>query len=291
MTGMGNHERDFPGSGNSIGSGDSGGECGVPTESRFHMPTCELPNTKPCIGAKHDAPSRASALLGHADARRAGPVGSADDGWYSFEQGPLHVVMLHTEMSSKVGSRQHAFVGADLAAVDRTKTPWVILLGHRQLYAGNAMAPQNDMGDLEPLIVQHKVDIAFFGHIHYAQRSCPMVNASCVTTKDAAGYAPHISVPSPPMRYALLALLPLVVRGRYDAPIHAIIGNAGQSLTSFPAKKAQWSVYEGKEWGFSHMSIHNATHLTLDFYADAPLDATAPLHHSVTIERKFPRVA
>ena len=40
MTGMGNHERDFPGSGNSIGNGDSGGECGVPTEARFPMPTC-----------------------------------------------------------------------------------------------------------------------------------------------------------------------------------------------------------------------------------------------------------
>ena len=47
---------------------------------------------------------------------------------------------------------------------------------------------------------------------------------------------------------------------------------------------------QGKEWGFSHMTIHNATHLTLDYYADAPLDATAPLHHSVTLVRAFPRV-
>ena len=79
----------------------------------------------------------------------------------------------------------------------------------------------------------------------------------------------------------------------YDAPIYAIIGNAGQTLNSFPPKrhhKASWSVYEASEWGFSHLTAHNATHLTLDFYADAPLDATAPLHHSVTIERKFPRV-
>ena len=35
-------------------------------------------------------------------------VGSADDGWYSFDQGPLHVLMLHTEMSSAASSRQHA---------------------------------------------------------------------------------------------------------------------------------------------------------------------------------------
>ena len=71
-----------------------------------------------------------------------------------------------------------------------------------------------------------------------------------------------------------------------------VIGNAGQSLTGFPPKNetAPWSVYQGEEWGFSHMRVFNATHLTLDFYADAPLDATAPIHHSVTLERAFPRV-
>ena len=130
------------------------------------------------------------------------------------------------------------------------------------------MAPANGLVDLEPLLARYKVDLAFWGHIHFAQRSCPMVNATCVTTTDGAGY---------------------------DAPIHAVIGNAGQALTNFSAdaglKPASWSVYAAKEWGFSHMTIHNATHLTVDFYADAPLDATAPIHHSVTIERKFPRVA
>ena len=100
-------------------------------------------------------------------------------------------------------------------------------------------------------------------HTKIAEQVSTSTSFLLVTTKDAAGY---------------------------DAPIHAIIGNAGQGLFSFPAQRAEWSVYQGKEWGFSHMAIHNATHLTLDFYADAPLDATAPLHHSVTIERKYPRV-
>ena len=173
MTGMGNHERDFPGSGNSIGAGDSGGECGVPTEARFHMPTCAQPNTRPCIGQKYVGKEagrahHSSVVVGvPGTVRAAKPVGSADDGWYSFEQGPLHVLMLHTEMSSAKSSRQHAFVAADLAAVNRTRTPWVIVAGHRQMYAGNAKLPQNALGDLEPLLMQYKVDIAFWGHIHY----------------------------------------------------------------------------------------------------------------------------
>jgi hypothetical protein len=119
------------------------------------------------------------------------------------------------------------------------------------------------MGDLEPLLLKHKVDIAFWGHVHFAQRSCPMYNATCAATKDAAGY---------------------------DAPIHAVIGNAGQTLTPFSSPKANWSMYEASEWGFSHVTVHNLTHLTLDYYADAPLHQTAPLHHTVTIVRKYPRV-
>lgn len=118
------------------------------------------------------------------------------------------------------------------------------------------------MGDLEPLLLAHKVDVAFWGHIHYAQRSCPMYNATCITQKDASGF---------------------------DAPIHALIGNAGQGLSTFPSPRAAWSEYQAKEWGFSHVTVHNETHLTLDYYADAPLEERAPLHHSHSIVRNYPR--
>jgi hypothetical protein len=35
----GNHERDYPGSGSFFQNKDSGGECGVPSQTIFHMPT------------------------------------------------------------------------------------------------------------------------------------------------------------------------------------------------------------------------------------------------------------
>lgn len=35
----GNHERDYPGSGSFFQNMDSGGECGVPTQIMYHMPT------------------------------------------------------------------------------------------------------------------------------------------------------------------------------------------------------------------------------------------------------------
>ena len=68
---------------------------------------------------------------------------------------------------------------------------------------------------------------------------------------------------------------------------------SGVALDNLPPMRVAF--YDGLPhqhlWrGFSHMRVFNATHLTLDFYADAPLDATAPIHHSVTLERAFPRV-
>eukprot|EP00039_Didymoeca_costata_P023149 m.6158 g.6158 ORF g.6158 m.6158 type:complete len:635 (+) comp3490_c0_seq1:62-1966(+) len=259
MTGQGNHERDFPLSGNFIGSGDSGGECGVPTQARFYMPCCAQPNTGPCIG------QRARTLQESPISRMTeeGPTGSQNDGWYSFEQGPVHIVMMNTEMNSSVGTKQYDFLKQDLASVNRSATPWVFLSGHRQLISGNDANPANDLNDVEDLLMTYKVDLAFWGHIHFAQATCPMYKGKCVTEKDAGGY---------------------------DAPIHTVIGNAGQGLTKVDYKLAPFNLYNVGEWGYSMVTIYNSTLVQMDFYADAPLDAASPIHHTFTIERKYPRV-
>jgi hypothetical protein len=282
MTAFGNHERDYPHSGNAIGSSmpgwrpgtsDSGGECGVPTQARFHMPVCAQPNTSPCVGAPAGPHSALRTRRGGAtpNMRLLGPVGSADDGWYSFEQGPVHFAVLNSEMNSSVGSRQHAFFSADLAAVNRNVTPWLVVLSHRHFYGCAKVQgpsckysePQNLLDDMEELLYLNKADLVLYGHLHLAQRSCPMYRGKCVSSKDASGY---------------------------DAPIHAIVGNAGMALNPFPDAPAPWSVYEGSEFGFSHLTAHNATHMTMDFLADAPIDQRATVRHSFTLQRRYPRV-
>jgi len=262
MTGQGNHERDFPLSGNSIGAGDSGGECGVPTQSRFLNPVCPQPNIFSCIGSPKT--NAVPFQLNSDDTKKyTGPIGSQNDGWYSFNQGSAHFLMLNTEMSSHTNSRQHQFVENDLKNVNRTMTPWVFVFGHRQMYAYNISTPENDMGDLEPLLMQYKVDITFWGHIHFAQATCPMYKGKCVTTKDASGY---------------------------DAPIHTVIGNAGQSLTPVSLPAAPWSNYCAAKFGFSHVEISNATHLSMKFFNDVPLGETPTIDHSFDLVRKYPRV-
>ena len=50
---------------------------------------------------------------------------------YSFELGKMHVAVLATELDAPA---QNAWLAADLAAVDRARTPWVVVATHRPLY-------------------------------------------------------------------------------------------------------------------------------------------------------------
>ncbi|RYG53546.1 hypothetical protein EON66_08395, partial [archaeon] len=63
--------------------------------------------------------------------------GSNSQLWYSFNDGLVHWVSIDTELFSYGGTQaqidaQYAWLTADLAAVDRSVTPWVIAFGHKQ---------------------------------------------------------------------------------------------------------------------------------------------------------------
>lgn len=117
--------------------------------------------------------------------------------WYSFEYGMVHVVMFDTETdfpqapdapggsaglnSGPFGAlnQQLQFLEADLASVDRTITPWVIVGGHRPWYStggsGNVCGPCQTA--FEPLLYKYGVDLAIFGHVHNSQRFQPANNS------------------------------------------------------------------------------------------------------------------
>ncbi|CAK9178859.1 unnamed protein product, partial [Ilex paraguariensis] len=94
MTAIGNHERDYMESGSVYETPDSGGECGVPYETYFPMPT----------------PAK-------------------DKPWYSIEQGSVHFTVISTEHDWSKNSEQYEWMNKDMAAVDRSKTPWLIFTG------------------------------------------------------------------------------------------------------------------------------------------------------------------
>lgn len=49
----------------------------------------------------------------------------------------VHMVMLSTEHSFLPGSAQYQWLAKDLSEVDRKKTPFVIVGGHRAMYCSN----------------------------------------------------------------------------------------------------------------------------------------------------------
>ncbi|GJM92846.1 hypothetical protein PR202_ga09350 [Eleusine coracana subsp. coracana] len=200
MTAIGNHERDYADSGSVYVTPDSGGECGVAYESYFPM-----------------------------------PIVSKDKPWYSIEQGSVHFVVMSTEHKWSEKSEQYNWMNEDLSSVNRSRTPWVIFIGHRPMYSSHIGITLNVdpifLTAVEPLLLKYQVDLVFFGHVHNYERSCAIYQRKCrgMPKKDASGIDTYDN-------------------SNYTAPVHAIVGAGGFSLDNFP------KIIIGKRWSLSRVS-------------------------------------
>ncbi|KAJ6103835.1 Metallo-dependent phosphatase [Penicillium sp. IBT 16267x] len=136
-------------------------------------------------------PSKSSQLNARINAEKAKNLSKAPF-WYSFEYGMVHFVMINTETdfanapdgpgtSINAGpfgfpNQQLEFLKADLASVDRTVTPWLVVAGHRPWYStgGNGLPASQEA--FETILYTYGVDLALFGHVHNSQRFMPVYN-------------------------------------------------------------------------------------------------------------------
>lgn len=190
---------------------DGGGECGIPYSLRFKMPG----NSSFTTGTRSPATRNL---------------------YYSFDMGSVHFVYFSTETNFLQGSTQYNFLKHDLETVDRKKTPFVVVQGHRPMYTtSNELRDtplrEQMLQNLEPLLVKNKVTLALWGHVHRYERFCPLNNFTCGTTG-------HL--------------------------VHAVIGMAGQDWQSiweprpdhtdmpvFP--QPERSLYRGGEFGYTRL--------------------------------------
>lgn len=93
-----------------------------------------------------------------------------------------------TEHDWRPGTEQYKFIEHCLSSVDRQKQPWLIFLAHRVLgysstefYAEDG-AYEEPMGreSLQELWQKYKVDIAFYGHAHNYERTCPIYQVTYI---------------------------------------------------------------------------------------------------------------
>jgi len=179
--------------------------------------------------------------------------------WYSFDYGMVHVVMFDTETdfadapdgpdgsaglnSGPFGAtnQQLDFLAADLASVDRTITPWLVVGGHRPWYSTGSSSSRCApcQAAFEPLFYKYGVDLAIFGHVHNSQRFLPTNN----------------SVADP--------------KGMNDpkAPMYIVAGGAGniEGLSAIGTNTSTNAFAYADDFSYATVKFLDANHLQVDF--------------------------
>lgn len=187
------------------------GECGVPTIKRFIMPE-----------------------NGH------------DAFWYSTDMGLVHHTIMTAELDFAVGSTQYQWLQQDLAQVDRTKTPWLMLHVHRPMYSSEDYDQDQRVSllvreHIEPLAVKYGVNVVFAAHFHAYERTCAVNAGVCVDTETDGSLSAH-------------------------APVHIMVGSAGALRdTADFLPDTPWSVVRTQQYGYGRMHIYNTSHALFEF--------------------------
>ncbi|KAG2678540.1 hypothetical protein I3760_11G007400 [Carya illinoinensis] len=214
MIASGNHERDWPNTGSFYNKTDSGGECGVLASTMFYVPA----------------------------ENRAKP-------WYSTDYGMFRFCIADSEQDWREGSEQYRFIENCLASVDRQKQPWLIFAAHRVLgYSSDyyyalegSFAEPMGRESLQRLWQRYKVDIAFYGHVHNYERTCPVYESQCVNAERS-----HYS-------------------GTVEGTIHVVVGGAGCHLSKFTQETPKWSLYRDYDYGFVKLTAFNHSSLLFEY--------------------------
>jgi hypothetical protein len=106
--------------------------------------------------------------------------------WYSFDYANAHFIVLNdTSTADLIAGAQRTWLRADLAAVDRSVTPWVFVMHHSPMYTcATAHGPEVTLrASWQPLFDEFGVDFVFSGHNHEYERSLPIRGFASGTTE------------------------------------------------------------------------------------------------------------
>jgi len=149
---------------------------------------------------------------------------------------------------------QHVWLSAQLKGVDRDVTPWVVLELHRPMYNNEDYGADYDTGiriraSLEPLLLDHQVDLVLAGHYHSYLRSSRIAND---TAQPASSSAPY----------------------------HFTIGSAGALLDSAGAiADKDWRLHFEDTFGYGRITVANRTHMHWEFIRVSSSNVTTPTPH------------
>ncbi|KAK9826440.1 hypothetical protein WJX81_005915 [Elliptochloris bilobata] len=250
--------------------------------------------------------------------------GSDSPFFYSIETGPVHSIFLSNYHDYTNGSDQARWLARDLGAVDRARTPWVLVSFHNPWYTTDLSYKEFEQMRLalEPLTHSAGVDVFFYGHVHAYERSTPVTNytvdpcgAVHITIGDAGnseglsflnnlrerklqfedtpGGCPNVSAVAPRPSY-LVPLLPEQDRWAWyeraltfqaDGASTGVGNPRGYCYKSQPA----WSAYRESSFGHGVLDVLNETHALWAWHRNQDGDPVAA--DSVYVYRDLQRCA
>ncbi|KAK4757223.1 hypothetical protein SAY87_007350 [Trapa incisa] len=163
--------------------------------------------------------------------------------WYSVRRASAHIIVLSSYSAFAKYSPQHDWLKGELPKVNRTETPWLIVLVHSPLYNSynyHYMEGEPMRVAFEPWFVEHKVDVVFSGHVHAYERSERISNIDYNITDG-------LSFP----------------KRNPDAPVYITMGDGGniEGLAySMTQPQPAYSAYREASFGHGIFDIKNRTH-------------------------------
>jgi hypothetical protein len=176
--------------------------------------------------------------------------GAIPERYYSFDEGPVHFIVLDTEYAFQDTTRRAAqlsWIESDLSA---TRQPWKIAVFHRSPYSsgtehGSDLTVRAAFG---PLFERYGVDLALSGHDHGYERTIPIRESTSTS----------------------------------DRPVtYVVTGGGGAAL--YPVGTSTWTAYSASRYEYVRGRADNCT-LTLEAIGldGAAFDGTSLSHCSTT---------
>ncbi|KAI4298296.1 hypothetical protein L6164_031873 [Bauhinia variegata] len=169
--------------------------------------------------------------------------GSTEPFWYSIKRASAYIIVLASYSAYGKYTPQYQWLEEELPKVNRTETPWLIVLMHSPWYNSynyHYMEGETMRVMYEPWFVQYKVDAVFAGHVHAYERServsniaYNVVNGICTPVKDQS------------------------------APVYITIGDGGNLeglATNMTEPQPAYSAYREASFGHAIFDVKNRTH-------------------------------
>nr|XP_019703223.1 purple acid phosphatase 2 [Elaeis guineensis] len=169
--------------------------------------------------------------------------GSTSPFWYSIKRASAYIIVLASYSAYGKYTPQYEWLEAELPKVNRSETPWLIVLMHAPWYNSynyHYMEGETMRVMYEQWFVNYKVDVVFAGHVHAYERSYRISNIAYNIVNGKCTPVPDQS-----------------------SPVYITIGDGGNVeglATNMTDPQPSYSAYREASFGHAIFDIKNGTH-------------------------------